>query len=151
MSKRITVGIDVGTYQIKIVVAEIDSDNSRQFPAIIGTGYAESKGLRHGYIINSRDIARSINVALRKAERQSGEKIKRAYLSVGGVGLEEVRSKGEAITTRADSVVTDMDIAKAIENAEERSAGRMTNKKMVHSIPLGFKIDSQSILGSPRA
>ena len=46
MAKKISVGIDIGTYQIKVVVAE--QSNNKDSPNIIGTGFAESKGLRHG-------------------------------------------------------------------------------------------------------
>ena len=57
MLRKISVGIDVGTFQIKIVVSEeIKQDDGSYCPKIIATGYAESKGMRHGYIINSEDI-----------------------------------------------------------------------------------------------
>jgi cell division ATPase FtsA len=46
--RNITVGIDVGTYQVKVVVAELAQEGERKIPKIIGTGFAESKGLRHG-------------------------------------------------------------------------------------------------------
>ena len=44
MARNITVGIDIGTYQIKVVVAgEPDAHSSH--PKILGTGFTEAKGL----------------------------------------------------------------------------------------------------------
>ncbi|MBI2617953.1 cell division protein FtsA [Candidatus Kaiserbacteria bacterium] len=149
MARNITTGIDIGTYQVKIVVSERGKDKDRQFPRIIGTGFAESKGLRHGYIINSGDIIKSIRHAVEQAEKSSQTRIKRAYLSIGGVGLEEIRSKGEVIITRADGSVTDLDLKKAFDNSEEKIASRIANRKVIHLIPLKFKIDGGTVLGRP--
>ena len=41
MSKRLAVGIDVGTYQVKVVVAEADETNELGLPRLIGAGLAE--------------------------------------------------------------------------------------------------------------
>ena len=118
MASRIAVGIDIGTYQVRVVVAREQADKNSQFPKIIGTGYAESKGLRHGYIVNAEDVARSIRIAAAQAESVSGVKIKTAFLSIGGIGLDEVRGKGDAIIARADAEVTDLDIENAIKNQD---------------------------------
>ena len=75
MSRNIATGIDIGTYQVKIVVAEIYSSGDMKKPRVIGTGYAESRGLRHGYIVNSVEVAKSVRRALDQAERASGIKI----------------------------------------------------------------------------
>jgi cell division ATPase FtsA len=50
MSSRITTGIDIGTYEVRVVIAEQNDENA--LPTVLGTGRAESKGLRHGYTIN---------------------------------------------------------------------------------------------------
>lgn len=147
MAKRIATGIDIGTYQIKIVVAEEGTGGSRSLPLILGTGFAESKGLRHGYIINAADLARSLKSALAEAERTSGYRIKKAYLSVGGIGLDEVRSRGESIISRADLTITEGDLSKAIETSEEKVAGKLVNRKVIHTIPLKFRVDGSEVLG----
>ena len=81
MASRIAVGIDIGTYQVRVVIARESSDRSSLYPKIIGTGYAESKGLRHGYIVNHDDVAQAIRIAAHKAEKLAGVRIKTAFLS----------------------------------------------------------------------
>ena len=148
MSRNITVGIDIGTYQIKVVVAE--QSKQRGLPRIIGTGYAESKGMRHGYIINTTDITRSLLIAKQQAEKISGHIIKKAYLSIGGVGLGSVISTGKTIVSRADAQISDLDIENSIQKAEQSiSEAQSINRKIIHTIPIKHRIDGKIILGRP--
>ena len=149
MSRNIITGIDIGTYQVKVIIAEYSKGKNNHFPRIIGTGFAESKGLRHGYIINSGDVVKSIRSAVEQAEKSAQTRVKRVYLSIGGIGLEEVKSKGEVIITRADGEITDLDIKKALEDSEEKVSAKISNRKVIHVIPLKFKIDGEVVLGRP--
>src|SRR4051812_21014503 len=139
MAKKIAVGIDIGTYQIKVVVAESSADD-RSFPNVIGTGFAESKGLRHGYIINSTDVVKSLSQALKQAEEASGIKIRKAFLSVGGIGLAGVVSQGSVVISRADYEIDELDIKKVFEVCEkEIPPSFLLNRKIIHTIPLQYK------------
>ena len=146
MGRRIVTAIDIGTYQVRVVVCEHVRGKDRYFPKIIGVGFTESNGLRHGYIINQNDIVRSIRIAVNQAEKASGIKIKKAFISVGGVGLDEVRSKGELIIPRADGDITDLDIKTALQKGEEAAMGKTANKKILHAIPLKYKVDGHQVL-----
>lgn len=150
MSRNITVGIDIGTYQVKVVVAENVKENSKLLPKVIGSGFSESKGLRHGYIINSADITKSISQAVSQAEESSGIKIKKAFISMGGIGLSGTVSQGAVIISRADSQITDLDIAKVMESCENEIPPAVAlNRKILHSIPLIYKLDGKIVLGKP--
>jgi cell division protein FtsA len=150
MAKNISVGIDIGTYQIKIVVVENAREDGRDNFKIIGTGFAESKGLRHGYIINSSDTQRSLRTAIAEAEKTSNIKIKRAFLSIGGIGVGSVISHGSIIIPRADSEITELDVKNVLSVAESEIPTNISiNKKIVHTIPISYKIDGRTILGRP--
>lgn len=148
MARNIVVGIDIGTYQIKVLVAESVKENDRTLPRIIGSGFAESKGLRHGYIINPSDALRSLASAISQAEKSSGIKIRKAFLSVGGIGLSGTVSQGSIIISRADSQITELDMEKAMEMCEHEIPPALSlNRKTIHAIPISYKIDSKPILG----
>ncbi|MDQ3076653.1 MAG: cell division protein FtsA, partial [bacterium] len=115
MARNITVGIDVGTHAVKVVVAELIHGKEKPFPKVIGTGLAESKGMRHGYIMSPADVVRSIKVAVRQAEKTSGVPIKRAFVSIGGLGLTGTVTQGSVIVSRGDSEITDLDVKKTLE------------------------------------
>lgn len=150
MAHRYVTGIDVGTYQVKVVIAsDGDAGGSREVPQIVGTGYAESRGLRNGYIINETDVMRSVRNAVAQAEKASGIKVRRAYISMGGIGLDEMYARGEAITARADSIITQADIDKAIEGSEISIKEKIPNRKILHEIPLEYTVDGERVYGRP--
>jgi cell division protein FtsA len=149
MANHYVTGIDIGTYQVKVVIASDARDNHGGVPQIIGTGYAESRGLRNGYIINENDVVRSVRNAVAQAEKASGVKVKHAYISMGGIGLDEIHSRGEAITSRADSVITQVDIDKAIQASEESIQDKIPNRKVIHAIPLQYTVDGERVHGRP--
>lgn len=145
--RNITVGIDIGTYQVKVVVAELVKENNKNTTKILGTGMTESKGLRHGYIINSGDVTASIQTAVRQAEKTSGIKINRAYIAVGGIGLSGITSSSSTMIGRADLQITELDIEKLSQISEESiSPNLIQNHRILHSIPLSYKIDGKAVL-----
>ncbi len=147
MLRNITAGIDIGTYQVKVVVAELVRENGKQSTRIIGTGLAESKGLRHGYIINSGEVIQSIQSAVKLAEKTSGVKINKAYIAVGGIGLSGISSSASTMISRADMQISELDIDKLNQICEENlSPSVIQNHRILHSIPLSYKIDGKPVL-----
>lgn len=143
--KQIATGIDVGTHATRVVIAEHTKGEALR---VVGTGFAETHGLRHGYIINKADAAKSIKIALTQAEKMAGFKIKNALLSVGGVSIESLISHGTTIVSRASGEVEELDIKKAIREAEE-NLPRITNKRIIYRIPLRYKLEGKEVLGTP--
>jgi cell division protein FtsA len=149
MAQKISVGIDIGTYQVKIMVAGAERQGDHMVVKIIGTGFAESKGLRHGYIINQTDVMAALRHAIGQAEKSSGVRIKNAYLSVGGIGLSSITTTGSVAVSRADSEVTDLDIEKAIDAARQAVPQSFSlNRRIIHTIPVQYRIDGKPVLGS---
>lgn len=152
MADKIITGIDVGTYHVKVAVARLpkaSNDTKQPKPEIIGTGVAESRGLKNGYIVHEADVIRSIKVAIQKAEKSSGHTIKRAHVSIGSIGLEELYAHGEIIPARADSEITPSDLEKVMQDSEDRVVDRMPNRRILHSIPLRYTVDDTEVLGRP--
>jgi cell division protein FtsA len=148
MADKIITGIDVGTYHVKVAVARISKDSSK--PEIIGTGLAESRGLKSGYIMNESEVARSIKTAITQAEKSSKINIKRAHVAIGSIGLEEVYSHGEIIPSRADSEVVSSDLEKVMADSEERILDHIPNRRILHPIPLRYLIDGSEVMGRPQ-
>ena len=69
MAKHISVGIDIGTTATRVVVGEFV--RGEKFPKIIGVGFSESHGLRHGYITNIEKAAGSIRRAVNNTPKKS--------------------------------------------------------------------------------
>lgn len=150
MADQIVTGIDVGTFHVKVAVARLPKKGSNARPEIIGTGLAESRGLKSGYIMQEAEVARSIKSAIAQAEKNAGVSIKRAHIGIGSIGLEEIYSHGEIIPARADSEVTTHDLEKVMQDSEERIMDHIPNRRILHSIPLRYTIDGTEVLGRPQ-
>ena len=145
-TKRIATGIDVGTHATRVVVIE---HTPGEAPRIIGMGGSETRGLRHGYIVNKMDATQSIQKAILNTEKIIGFKIKNAFLSVGGISLESMIGHGGATISRASGEVGDIDVRKAEEEAEQ-NLPRLINKRIIYRTPLRYKLDNKEILGEAR-
>lgn len=151
MADHIITGIDVGTFHVKVAIARISKNaGPHAKPEIIGTGLAESRGLRSGYIMHDADVARSIKSAVMQAEKAAEVTVKKAHIAIGSIGLEEMYSHGEIIPSRADSEVTAIDIEKLMQDSEERVLDRIPNRRILHGIPLRYAIDGTEVLGRPQ-
>ena len=151
MKRRIATGIDIGTYQVKMVVVEelFDKRTGARQLRILGTGLAESKGLRHGYIVNKEEVSVSILKAKQEAESVARVPLRTGFLAVGGISLDEARATGSTIISRADQEITALDIEKAGKVAREAAAPGFLNRHVLHSIPLEYRIDGVKVLGDP--
>lgn len=150
MADRIITGIDIGTHLIKVSIARVlRGDNGPAKPEIIGTGLAESRGLKNGYIIQVSEVTRSVKVAIAQAEKMAGLTVKKAHVGIGSIGLEEIYSHGEIIPARADSEISPSDLEKVMLDSEERIADHIPNRRTLHAIPLRYQIDGVEVLGRP--
>ncbi len=148
MAKKISVGIDIGSAMIKVIVAESYENDPKTKPQIIGIGYAESDGVRHGYIINQEDTARSLRYAIHQAQKTSGYRIEKAYFSIGCEGMQGITSTGTVVLESKESTVTQSDIEMAIEQSQANiNPDDIRNKEILHTIPLSYKVDNKQVSG----
>ncbi len=144
MKSRITTGIDIGTQMIRVVIAEWT--DGEQFPTVLGSGIAPSSGLRHGYVIHSQEAKRSIRRAVAEAERSAKMQIKNAVLSIGGISLESYESGATIAISRAENEVTALDLDRVV-TLSEKELKITPNKKILHVIPVKYRLDDEDVLG----
>jgi cell division protein FtsA len=107
--------------------------------------------MRHGYITNVSEVAKSIRGAVDQAQKNSGAHIKRAFISIGGIGLGAIISTGSVNTTKADSEITDLDVKRVIDESEKELPNLyIQNRKIIHTVPLEYRIDGKRVLGKPQ-
>ncbi|MEY2671960.1 MAG: hypothetical protein RL687_377 [Candidatus Parcubacteria bacterium] len=146
MAKKISVGIDIGTHTTRVTVLEYT--NQEEYPSILGSGSSATAGVRLGYITNIKQASDSIRRAVRNAEKNCGDiKIKKAYVSIGGISLLSVASIGSTIISKADGEITTLDVSKALANSEENL--EIPNRKIIQSYPIAYKLDGKEIHGHP--
>ena len=114
-------------------------------PRVIGVGEIATEGVRHGYVVHPTLTSASVKNAVLLAEKSSGLKIKRAFVSLSGTTLRGEISGGGTIVSKADGEVTTLDINKALQDCEDNLS--IGNKKIIHIYPLSFKLDGKEVLG----
>jgi len=144
-SRQISVGLDVGTYTTRVVACELATGGI--YPKILGTGSSETKGVRHGYVTNISEASKSILKAIQEVEKNSGVKIKKAIIAIGGISLSSEISYGSAVISKSDGEVTYLDVNKALVDSESNL--QIINKKILHSIPVSYRLDAKDIHGRP--
>ena len=150
MARSIITGIDVGTYSIKVVIANAREKTDRGLPRIMAAVMSESKGLRHGYITNVQDVAESIRRAIAIAEEKAGVKVKKAFIGVGGIGLASTSVSSLIMTSRADAEISALDLSKLREQCEkDLPKADIANRRIIYDIPIQYKIDGIPALGQP--
>lgn len=150
MARQIAVGIDIGTFETKVIIAEGTTAEGRFLPKVIGSGVSETRGVERGYITDSLEASGSVRNAVAKAEKASGIRVKRAHVSFGGVGLSSIATTGSAAITKADLEITERDVTLALEAAEKAIPHAVSmNKRIINSIPIEYKIDGRVALGEP--
>ncbi len=146
MNRNIVTGIDIGTHSVRILVAE--QVKGEKTPRILSLKYKESRGLRHGYIVNFDEVVESLRGTIEEAEKSSGIRIKRAYVAVGGVSLGSSVAEGSVAVSRGDSEVSDHDVRRAVA-ASEINLADAANRAVIHTIPISFKLDGKKVMGRP--
>ncbi len=148
MARQIVVGIDIGTSTVKVIIAEGLIEHGHIVPKIIGMGSSESRGVYRGYITNPTETARCVRTAVLQAEKMAGVKVKRAYVSFGGLGLGSVVTNGSVAISRADLEITERDLALALEAAEAAiPPATSINKRIINTLPIEYKVDGKTVWG----
>lgn len=163
MSRAISVGIDVGSQHVKVVMVEsvehgttpqerreAEASRNKSKTRVLGTGIADTKGVEHGYIVNSEEATKSVLNALKATEKSTGIKISRAYVGISGVGILGQIFHGVTNINKNDGEVTSHDVFRVQENARtEIPEALAQNRKVLHTFPLQYKIDGKTVLGHP--
>ncbi|MCK6462404.1 MAG: cell division protein FtsA [Candidatus Pacebacteria bacterium] len=145
MARKIITGLDIGSSSVRAISVEQKKDGSLH---IVAAAQKESEGVRKGYITNLESASRTISSTIKNLEKISGSSIRSAVVSVGGISLGSARAKGTIRTSTADGEITEHDIKRLVAQSESNLAN-VANKKIIHSIPLQFKVDNALVHGRP--
>jgi cell division protein FtsA len=141
---RYSVGIDVGTYKTRCVVAHLDGEN---LPKIIGVGEALTSGMRKGTVVSLDGPAKAIDEALGEAERMSGYQVNEATISINGNNILSTHTSGMIAVGSADHFITSEDLIRIEEVA---TLGKIpANREILDVVPHSYILDGQNNIKNP--
>ena len=144
--QKIIIGLDVGSSNIRVAVAEEGKEPAIPFQ-ILGVGQSKALGMRKGAVIDLEETAKNIKEAVAVAERTSGIKVESATISLGGDHLGCRSSRGVIAVSRADGEISQEDTERAVRAAAAISLG--ANREIIQIVPKQFSVDSQQSIKDP--
>lgn len=143
-NSRYAVGIDVGTYKTRCVVAHLDSNNS---PKIIGVGEALTTGMRKGVVVTLDGPAKAIDTALGEAERMSGYQVNGATISINGSNILSTQTNGMIAVGGVNNSINQEDLMRIDEVA---TLGKIpANREILEVVPHAYTLDGQPNIKNP--
>lgn len=141
---RYVVGVDVGTNNVRTVVASVSREG-----VLNVVGYAETpnSGMRRGVVANLVGPCQAIDKALLEAERMSGFQVNSATVSINGTQILSTHTEGMIAVGAVEHEINESDIARVQEVALQ---GRIpANQEVLSIVPLQFVLDGQGGIKDP--
>jgi len=137
--RKKTVGLDLGTSRVAVVIAESDEPGAPV--SILGVGESPSDGLRKGVVVNLDKTIASIQAAAVAAERMAGQRIESVIVSLAGTHLWSQNSTGVVAVAHTDHEIGEDDVQRVVEAS--RAISVASDRQVIHVIPRHYTVDGQ--------
>ncbi len=144
MTKEYTCSIDIGSSVIRVITGR---DHGEMGLEIVGVGMAQSRGVKSGVIINIEAVQQAIGEAVKEAELMSGLPIHEASVNVSGRHLHGDNSRGVVAITNRDRVITEDDVFRVIEGAQNLRIP--VDQEIIHVLSREYTVDDQEGVRDP--
>ena len=143
-NKRFVTGLDVGTENIRAVIATISKSGEI---SIVGYNEGKSAGMRKGIPANLTGPAEAIDRTLGDAERMGGYDVRSAYVSINGSSLLSTRTEGMIAVGTVEHEI-DLEDLNRVEDVAV--TGRIpANRDVLDVVPLEYALDGQGGIKDP--
>jgi len=136
-------GLDVGTSKMCCFIARA-GDEGR--PQVVGIGHQISHGVKGGAIVDMEAAEHAILNTVHAAEQMAGETIGKVVVNVSG-GYPASQTIGVEVDI-AGHEVGDGDLRRALDHGSHLNGGE--DRRLIHSIPVGYTIDGSRGIRDPR-
>ena len=142
--KRFVTGLDVGTENVRAVIASINKDGKI---AVVGYNEGKTAGMRKGVPANLAGPAGSIDKMLGEAERMGGFDVRSAFVSINGSTLLSTKTEGMIAVGTVEHEINLDDLARVEDVAV---SGRIpANRDVLDVVPLEYALDGQGGIKDP--
>ncbi|TMA52959.1 MAG: cell division protein FtsA [Deltaproteobacteria bacterium] len=143
MARRapLIVGLDVGTYKVGAIVAELTAQGTE----IVGIGSSTSKGLRKGVVVNIEATVEAIRKATEEAELMAGCEIRSVIVGSAGNHIKGFNSHGVVAVKGRE--VGPGDVERVLDAA--RAIALPMDRQVLHVLPQEFIVDDQDGIKEP--
>ncbi|KEF38622.1 cell division protein FtsA [Schinkia azotoformans MEV2011] len=143
-NSEIIVSLDIGTSNVKVIIAEVSSDSLN----IIGVGNVKSIGIKKGSIVDIDETVQSIRKAVEQAERMVGMDINHVVVGVAGNHVQLIPCHGVVAVSSENREIGNEDIARVIDAAQVISIP--PEREIIGVVPHQFIVDGLDGINDPR-
>ena len=143
-SNNLTVGLEIGTSKICVVVGESRPDGTIK---ILGVGQTPSRGVRKGEIVDFETAMKCVHEAVVDAEQKSDVMIRSVFVAVAGSHLQSFNNRGCVTLPEDRDEIDEQDVEDVKINAREVSIP--AQNAFLHSIIQHYHVDGQDGVLSP--
>lgn len=147
MRENLIAGLDIGSSETRLVVAQRVQTEAGTKVQVIGAVSIPSEGVSKGIINSIEDTTACVSAVLEKAERLLGSPIPSVWVGINGPNLKCQSSRGVVAVSRSDSEINQEDVDRVIGAAQALAVP--PNYEILHVIPSKFIVDSQEDIKNP--
>ena len=136
--------LDIGSSKIAACVARVKRGriNNIFFDSL------PAKGIKEGIIVDSMDLVSSVTKLLKNLKNKSGINIKFVYTNISGKNIITKHSHATVpLAERGNKIISVLDLEKV--NEQARILGSNLEEEIIHRIPFGYTIDTNSNILNP--
>jgi len=143
-SDIIIVGLDIGTTKIAAIVGRRNEYGKIE---ILGSGKAESIGVKRGVVSNIENTVQSIKKAIEEAEAKSNVKIDYVNVGIAGQHIKSLQHRGIIIRKNTDDEIVQKDVDDLLESM--RNLNMSPGEEIIDVIPQEYIVDGEPGIREP--
>ncbi len=145
MPEPVVAALDLGSSKVVALIAQVDRSGML---CVTGIGFAPSRGVRQGLIVDLDAALDTVLQVVRHAENMARTKMPSAAVAISGSHMSCMNSSGNMpLTTQAGSrgrTVTEQEVESVLANSQ--SVQLPIDRTLLHAVPQRFTTDNVSCL-----
>jgi cell division protein FtsA len=144
MKSDLVTVLDLGSSKAVCLVAGPDGSGGVSLHNI---STVESRGIRRGVVVDLDEVARTIDTAVREAQKKSGQEISELVVGIGGAHLEGQNAQGFVPIYPRSRHITREDVLQVINHSRQLMIP--PDREMIQALPREFRIDGHRGIQRP--
>lgn len=137
--------LEIGTSKTIVLIGESSESDKIK---VLGTGIAQTTGVRKGQIFDLVQVQHSIETAVKAASDEAGIDVVKVFLAVTGDHILGEKNSGTITIDSKDGVVTEDDVLEVQDIAKSKRLS--ADRHVLHSLPQAYTVGTQCGILNPK-
>lgn len=147
VKSHLVIGVDIGSSTTK-VCAVLHFEEKDLSPEIIEIQEVETEGIYKGNIVDEKELANTLHKVVNQFKSTVFERKNHIVLSLNTSGISSGITNASIINSSINNEVTSLDLDR-LEKEASLSVSNIKNKRVIHTIPIKYKVDLTEVSGIP--